>query len=592
MASCLAFASCSIFGSESADLIISKSFRLDLAESVGPVTVVTKDQIETGAYTSLYDVLRSLPGVSVYRQGGDASLSKIRVTGFEDEQVVILINGAVTNDPYWGNQRLEFIDLNQIEQIEMATGNAAIGFAGVSGAVISITTTPKDLKERTFTSVTYGSQNTQSVSTNIQRQAGNKSAIAVSANYIKSDGYDVRADTDPDIDGFEKAGANFSFAHFFDSNQIYFSASQQKGSLKLDMDSTEFNQAQDYVEHQLDSFFLSGTTSWTNKSLEVRHSRSFLSDDNQNPLDNSDFSLIKTSSQSSGLSFSNKASSTITLSLDHSRQEREDQYGWTFVENTGLSGSIARNEPLAIGRPFMVLRHDDNKNWGNHFSGSLGNHFKLHQGDASLSFGSSYRAPNDSESYAATEGERTNQFNADLTLGLNESTTVSARFLKATSLNRISQGAPNYGANIGKNIVNYFSTSLSKALPTYEFILVYDYTDSRLKEHDWKQMPFISENQFRFTYKHFFDQQDITLELFASDGYFTDYNEISGSRQSGFADLNFSHSYSLAPHLKIKTAIENLLDRQVEYNFIYSGNAQKWNSPGRLISLSLAYELQ
>ncbi len=96
----------------------------------------------------------------------------------------------------------------------MATGNAAIGFAGVSGAVISITTTPKDLKERTFTSVTYGSQNTQSVSTNIQRQAGNKSAIAVSANYIKSDGYDVRADTDPDIDGFEKAVLTFHLPIF------------------------------------------------------------------------------------------------------------------------------------------------------------------------------------------------------------------------------------------------------------------------------------------------------------------------------------------------------------------------------------------
>ncbi len=75
VASCLALASFSIFGSESADLIISKSFRLDLAESVGPVTVVTKDQIETGAYTSLSTMFLGPCQESLFTDRGAMHLS-------------------------------------------------------------------------------------------------------------------------------------------------------------------------------------------------------------------------------------------------------------------------------------------------------------------------------------------------------------------------------------------------------------------------------------------------------------------------------------------------------------------------------------
>ena len=577
---------------ESADLTITKSFPLDLAEAVGEITVISREDIQNGAYTSIYDVLRSRPGVSVYRQGGDASVSKIRVAGFEDEQVLVLVDGVNTNDPYWGNQRLEFIDLNQVERIELVQGNSAVAFGGIGGAVISIITIPQTTENKTSVSSTYASQNTKGVAVQLRQHVSNDSVFSISGNKTTSDGYDLRSDTDPDTDSYEKSSANISVVRKVGVDEVFISVSKQHGSTMLDLASNEFNNTQDIVDHALTTKVVGYSTVLANHRVEVKHSDLHLTDNNRNPLDASDFSLITSDTSSSRVSVTgNRGTKRYSLSADHLRQEREDQYGWTYVENTGISASIDTSNASETVSPFFVVRHDDNKDWGNHFGGSVGIRLDQNLYDAIFSIGSSYRAPNASEAFSATQGERTNQLNTSWSLQINDTQTVTIRTLQAISLNRISQGAPNYGANIGKNKINFFSVEMASLQQASEWSMAYEYTDSRLEEHGWKQMPFIPESQIKARYIRFLGKNSLIAEFNANDGYFTNYNEIADSRQAGFGDLNLSHTYTSHGAWKIKTSVENIFDRQPEYQFLYSGAVQSFRGPGRFISVTLSYGL-
>lgn len=577
---------------EPADITITKSFPLDLAEAVGEVLVISKEEIQDGSYSSVYDVLRSQPGVSVYRQGGDASLSKIRVAGFEDEQVTVLVDGANTNDPYWGNHRLEFIDLNQVERIEIVQGNSAVAFGGVSGAIVSIITTPQSTKDSMSISGGYASQNTKTVAAQIRRTIANDFVVSVSGNQITSDGYDVRADTDPDIDSFDKSSGNVAILRQFGTSEAVISVSKQQGRLMLDRDINEFNHSQDIVDHELTTAAFGYSTVIGNRKLEVKYNILELTDNNQNPLDPTDFSLIESDTQTGRISMTGTTKAMrYSVSADHLRQEREDQYGRTHAENFGVSTSIDFSNSGETISPFLVVRHDDNKDWGNHFGGTFGIKINAEPYDANLSIGSSYRPPNGSEAFSATEGERTNQINASLFKPLANSTYLSLRAIKATSLNRISQGAPNYGANIGKNNVNFASIEMGSQQQTHEWSVAYEYTDSRLEEHDWMRMPFIPESQVKARYTRFAGQHRLTTELYANDGYYTNYNEVAESRQAGYGDLNISHVYKSHSNWNIKTAIENVLDRQPTYEFLHSGTIQRFSGPGRFISVTLTYSL-
>ena len=105
------------------------------------------------------------------------------------------------------------------------------------------------------------------------------------------------------------------------------------------------------------------------------------------------------------------------------------------------------------------------------------------------------------------------------------------------------------------------------------------------------RMPYIPESQLKARYTRYTGQSSLTAELYANDGYFTNYNEISESRHVGYGDLNITHIYKSGSAWKIKTAIENIFDRQPEYQFLYNGAVQRFEGPGRFISVTLTYGL-
>ncbi|MEA5113662.1 MAG: TonB-dependent receptor [Geobacteraceae bacterium] len=115
------------------------------AERSGPetpstITVVTADEIERKNGRNLGEALNLLPGV-VFRQSRSKNEFYLTVRGFEQDNVLILMDGVPVYQPYEGLVNLADIPTQNIAEIKVIKGNASTLYGpGALGGVINIIT--------------------------------------------------------------------------------------------------------------------------------------------------------------------------------------------------------------------------------------------------------------------------------------------------------------------------------------------------------------------------------------------------------------------------------------------------------------------
>ena len=137
-----------------------------VAKTAANVTVVTKEQIEKGAFANLGDVLRDVNGVIVTTKGFAGANQTIRLNG--DDRVLVMIDGRRISQPQGVVGSRTSIDLNSIisldniERIEIVKGGASAlyGSDAVGGVVNIITRKGTEAKTTMDLSVgSWGSRN-------------------------------------------------------------------------------------------------------------------------------------------------------------------------------------------------------------------------------------------------------------------------------------------------------------------------------------------------------------------------------------------------------------------------------------------------
>lgn len=107
------------------------------------VTVIPRAEIERSNPTSLLDVLRSVPGVSLTEAGGPGGTSDIRLRGGNPNHTLVLIDGVRINDPAQASGEFDasIIAPSLIERIEVLRGpqSALYGSDAIGGVVNIIT---------------------------------------------------------------------------------------------------------------------------------------------------------------------------------------------------------------------------------------------------------------------------------------------------------------------------------------------------------------------------------------------------------------------------------------------------------------------
>ena len=139
-----------------ADTLTHKELKLDevvVTGSRAPLTalqaakvvaVITSDDIQRAAATSVNDVLKLVSGVDVRQRGGFGVQTDISINGGTFDQITILLNGVNISNPQTGHNAADFpVSLSDIDRIEVLEGASArvFGASAFSGAINIVTKT-------------------------------------------------------------------------------------------------------------------------------------------------------------------------------------------------------------------------------------------------------------------------------------------------------------------------------------------------------------------------------------------------------------------------------------------------------------------
>ena len=198
-------------------------------QTLAPVTVITREEIELLQPSSLQDLLNDTPGMAVSNQGGPGKVSALFLRGTNSNQVLVLVDGIRVGNATAGTAPVQDIPVDQIQRIEIVRGpfSSLYGSEAIGGVIqIFLRHAPG-----TFTpnaSVGIGSWSHWKASSGFSA-AGEKGWISVQATHDQTKGINACkvgaaevfaacfADQ-PDRDGFHDNALTIHGAYQFDDH--------------------------------------------------------------------------------------------------------------------------------------------------------------------------------------------------------------------------------------------------------------------------------------------------------------------------------------------------------------------------------------
>jgi outer membrane receptor protein involved in Fe transport len=175
--------------------IVVKALRYEgVAENYpGSVRVITKEEIEKIPAKDISDLLRTISGFEIYKRSEndfDIDIRGFNNGGGNGERILLLLNGVPIKNSDNGRVDWEFIEISEIEKIEIVKGGLGTlyGTEGALAGVINIITTEKPIKNYSLVKLNYGSFN--KLGTYLSLNENLKDGFYnLKVNYKKSDSY-------------------------------------------------------------------------------------------------------------------------------------------------------------------------------------------------------------------------------------------------------------------------------------------------------------------------------------------------------------------------------------------------------------------
>ena len=117
-----------------------------IKDTIVPVTVIGRDDIELSGAADLAELLRFSAGIDIARNGGPGQSTSVFLRGTESNHVLILIDGVRMNPGTIGGGAVQHISPEIIERIEIVKGarSALFGTDAIGGVINVITRRPDD----------------------------------------------------------------------------------------------------------------------------------------------------------------------------------------------------------------------------------------------------------------------------------------------------------------------------------------------------------------------------------------------------------------------------------------------------------------
>lgn len=190
-------------------IVTASGIEQERDETGQSITVIDRETLERTQTDMISDILKTVPGVRVARNGGVGGVTSAFVRGGESSQTLVLIDGVRINDPSSPNAAFDFGSLltGNIGRVEVLRGpNSVIWGSQAIGGVVNVQTLEPTEALAVNARAEYGYRDTASVSANISGSSGIASA-SIGGSLFRTDGISALA-AGTERDGYRNVSAN------------------------------------------------------------------------------------------------------------------------------------------------------------------------------------------------------------------------------------------------------------------------------------------------------------------------------------------------------------------------------------------------
>lgn len=187
-------------------IVTSSRIAMPLRQVGTSVSIVSAADIEQRGFSSLYEILRTQPGVAASNAGGAGKASTLRIRGEEGFRTLVLLDGIDISDASSPqvSPRMEQLLSSGIGRVEILRGPQGLMYGADAGGVINITSLEPNDDSIGQLSAEAGKHGTTEYAGNLGAEIGSFD-VALSAARLETDGFNARS-TDADLrddDGFQ-----------------------------------------------------------------------------------------------------------------------------------------------------------------------------------------------------------------------------------------------------------------------------------------------------------------------------------------------------------------------------------------------------
>ena len=568
------------------------------SQTLAPVTVITREDIDNSQAQSLPELLQNLPGIDLTTQGGLGKLASLYLRGTSTGHTLFMIDGVRVGSATLGTTAIENIPLEQIDHIEIVRGpRSSLYGSDAIGGVIQIFTRQGNDKTRITAKAGYGTYNTREADAGVS--GGSAFGLyTLHAAATQTDGINALNISNPDKDGYKNhsltAAINRSLGEIGD---IRFNFLHADATTQYDDSYSPILTDVDYAD-STQNIFSGEVKLYAFDAIDnvIRLSRQ--RDENsafKNGTDNGQFDTLRKQLTWQGdYHFNND--NIFTLGFDKLSEEIDTSTSYTVSnrDNRAAFGQIQSG--FAQQNVVLAIRSDNNEAFGHHQTGNIDWRWNFaNNANITASYGRAFKAPTFNDLYSPYGGnpallpeesrsvEIITRVNSNASqFSLNLYRTQIDNLIEWTPLDPNDQNSPWSPANVSAVILEGMEAEATTKLSAWSvrgninLINPRDNASGKVLQRRVRQSA-------RLDLDRDYDNASAGISLQAFGSRFNDANNLV--TLPGFSLVNLRSSYKLDKVLTLNGKLDNLLDKKYE-------TAQYYNNPGRSVFVSLSYSME
>jgi vitamin B12 transporter len=358
-------------------------------ESLAPVIVIDRAQIEQSQALDVADLLREHAGLDIGRNGGPGQPASLFIRGTESNHVLVMVDGVKINPGTIGGAALQNIDPDLIERIEIVKGPRSTLYGSEAvGGVINIITRRAATGLDGDAYVGAGRYDTRKTGAGLHK-GGDDYRAGIDVGYTDTSGFPSRTTSD--------------IASGYDNRSLNLYVGKQLGKVDAELSHWQAGGTSDYLDYSLAPLSQDYANRVTALKLTAAPQDNWTTTlhlsqavDNIDQNQSSDFAHTRRDAVDWQNDVQLSAAQLLTAGLYASRDHASSSvFGSGFDDNTKTRAVYAQDDASLGRHRFLVAaRHTHHDAFGGHttWDAEYGYHFTPHT-RISAAVGTAFRAP-------------------------------------------------------------------------------------------------------------------------------------------------------------------------------------------------------